>query len=105
MAELLALVFSVATGIVLAGIVTNALEMVLGKRAGFYMLLESGKPGPALLVSGFLFLSGPLLLLRWGRGFLERREVAGVSVALTGAASWGFVTGMFALYGCLALTS
>ena len=105
MAELLTLFFSVATGIVVAGVVTSALEMVLGKTAGFHMLLESGKPGPALLISGFLFLSGPLLLLRWGRSFLERREAAGVSVALTGAASWGFVTGMFTLYACLSLTS
>ncbi len=105
MAELLTLVFSVATGIVVAGIVTNALEMVSGQKAGFHMLLASGKPLRALLVSGFLFISGPLLLLRWGLSLLPRREAAAVSVAVTGAVSWGFVTGMFTLYMCLSLTS
>ncbi len=103
MAEMAAIVFSMAIGLVLAGLLTNAVEIFTGRQSGFHMLFESGKPYIALLVTGFLAISGPLILLRSGVYFYRQREVAGGSVAVTGAVSWGFVTGLFALYIYLSL--
>jgi len=105
MAELLTIAFSVAAGIVLAGIVTNAQEIISGKRAGFSMLMESGKPVATLLTSGFLLISGPLLLLRWGRRFVKTREVAGLSMVAAGAGFWGFMTGLFMLHMYVSFTA
>ncbi len=97
MAELMTIVFSIAAGIVLAGLITSAVELFMAEKAGFGMLFSGKSVAKTTAITLFLMVSGPLLLARYGPEFYRRREPVGVSVAAAGSASWGFVTGLFSL--------
>ncbi len=97
MTEMMTILFSVASGIVLAGILTSAVEMFTAEKTGFGLLFSGKSAVKTLAITLFLMVSGPLLLARFGPEFFRRGQPAGVSMAAAGAISWSFVTGLLAL--------
>lgn len=97
MAELMTIMFSVAAGIVLAGLLTSAVELFTAEKTGFNLLFSGKSVVKTVAITLFLMVSGPVLLARYGPEFYRRGEPAGMSVAAAGAASWGFVTGLLSL--------
>lgn len=97
MAELMTIMFSIAAGIVLAGILTSTVELFTAEKAGFGLLFSGKSTSVTVAITLFLMVSGPLLLARYGPEFYRRRQPAGVSMAAAGAICWGFVTGLLAL--------
>ena len=97
MAELMTVIFSFAFGIVLAGLLTSAVEMFTAQKTGFGMLFSGKSAVMTLAITLFIMVSGPVLLARFVPEFFKRREPAGVSMMAAGTFSWGFVTGLLAL--------
>ena len=97
MAELMTIVFSVAAGIVLAGILTSTVELFTSEKTGFSLLFSGNNTAKTVAITCFLMVSGPLLVARYGPEFYRRGEPAGMSMAAAGSVSWGFVTGLLTL--------